>query len=294
MRSGRSFWALLLIVGCAKSTARDDVSAAARSSQVVARVGKVELTEADLARAIAREPGTTPERFQSLEARRELIDGLVRFELLAQAAERAGLTRDPDAVHAQRQIAVTKLVNQALGAVAAPDTITRADVEREYLAHRADEFTLPAAFRMRHIRVSDERLAHRLVQRARALAPSDDYGFAQLAKANSEDTATRAAGGDLGFIDESSRLPAPLLAAGRSLKILGEVTEPIPADDGYEILRLVSIRAAAVSPLAAVEAPLRQRIYRQRRAKALDDLLARLRKETEIVVETQPPPLSAR
>lgn len=284
MSAHRHVLLLVLLASCAKAGAPAEKQAAPAASAVVASVGKVKLTETDLERAIAREPGATPERFQNPESRRELIEGLVRFELLAQAAERAGLTQDPDALHAQRQIAVTKLVNQALGAVAAPDTISHADVEKEYLARQAIDYTLPAAPRVRHIRVADAKLAASLVKRARALAPTDDEGFAALARESSDDTATRAAGGDLGFIEASSKLPAPVREAAQKLKTPGEVSDAIETDHGYEILRLVSLRAAAVSPLSSVEEPLRQRLYRERRAKALDELIARLRKETPVEV----------
>jgi peptidyl-prolyl cis-trans isomerase C len=254
---------------------------------LVVRGGKVELHEDDIQRAMARDPGASSARFDSPQARRELIDGLVRFELLAQAADRAGLTKDPDALHALQQIAVTKLVNQTLGAVASPETITKADVEREYLARQASEFTLPPAAQIRHIRLSDAKLAERLAKQARALAAADDRGFAALATSFSEDTATRSSGGDLGFIDKNSRLPGALVSAALSLQTPGEVTGPLALDGGYEILRLVTLRAAAVSPLSSVEEPIRQRLYRERRAKALDDFVARLRNETSVEVVKQ-------
>jgi peptidyl-prolyl cis-trans isomerase C len=278
---------LLLLASCSK---RADVSGqpsrkvAPASGNLVARVGKVELRDDDIQRAIAREPGASAERFQSPAARRELIDGLVRFELLAQAADRAGLTKDPDAVHALRQIAVTKLVNKTLGAVATPETISKADIEREYSARQATEFTLPPAAQVRHIRVSDAKLAAQLAVQAKALAPADDRGFANLASSHSEDLATRPTGGDLGFIDKSSRLSPALVEAALGLKTPGEVVGPITTDTGYEIVRLVTLRAAAVSPLSAVEEPLRQRIYRDRRSKALDEFIARLQKETPVEI----------
>ncbi len=275
--------ALLLLASCSKKA---DVSrqAVPAPSRLVARVGQVQLRDDDVQRAIARDPGASAERFQSPSARRELIDGLVRFELLAQAADRAGLTKDPDAVHALRQIAVTKLVNKTLGAVAAPETISKADIEREYAARQASEFTLPPAAQVRHIRVSDPKLAAQLAARAKALAPADDRGFANLASSHSEDLATRAAGGDLGFIDKSSRVSPALVEAALGMKTPGDVVGPIPSDSAYEILRLVTLRAAAVSPLSSVEEPLRQRIYRDRRAKALDEFIARLQKETPVEI----------
>ncbi len=275
---------VLCAAACSKRAGVDQPgrAGASASSPLVARVGKVELHEDDVQRAMAREPGSSAERFNSPQARAELIDGLVRFELLAQAADRAGLTKDPDAVHALQQIAVTKLVNQTLGAIAAPDTITQADLEREYYARQALDYTLPAAVQVRHIRISDAKLAARVAAQAKALAPDDDHGFASLAAKTSEDTATRAGGGDLGFIDKTSRLSPGLVAAALSLKTPGEVTGPTLLDGSFEILRLVSLRSAAVSPFSSVEEPLRQRMYRERRAKALDDYLARLRKETAV------------
>ncbi len=282
---------LLLLASCAScsnasSVAQPAPSAAAAASHgaLVARIGQVELREDDVLRAMARDPGASPERFKKPEARRDFVDGLVRFELLAQAADRAGLTKDPDAVHALQQIAVTKLVNQTLGAIAAPETLTQADVEREYYARQASDFTLPPAARVRHIRVSDAKRAQQLATRAKALAPGDDRSFATLATEASEDAATRASGGDLGFIDKTSHLSISLVSTALSMKAPGEIAGPIEVDSGYEILRLVSIRAAAVSPFSSVEEPIRQRLYRERRAHALEDYIAQLRKETRVEI----------
>ena len=278
---------IALLSACSKAGDGGDGSSQSKRGALVVRVGKVELYEDDIQRAMARDPGASPARFETPEARRELIDGLVRFELLAQAADRAGLTKDPDAVHALQQIAVTKLVNQTLGAAAAPESITPADVERDYLAHQASDYTLPPAAQISHLIVADEKLAARLTAQAKALEPADDRGFAKLASAHSEDAGTRATGGDLGFVDKNSRLPPALVTAALSLKAPGEIAGPIRTDAGFEILRLVTLRAAAVSPLSSVEQPIRQRLYRERRAKALDDFVTRLRNETTVAVVKQ-------
>jgi parvulin-like peptidyl-prolyl isomerase len=277
---------LLLLGSCSNGAKTSAESGAERAAQgaLVARVGKVEIREADLKRAMARDPGASAERFESASARHELIDGLVRFELLAQAADRAGFSKDPDALHALQQIAVTKLVNQTLGKTAAPESITSADIQREYLARQTSEFTLPESVQVRHIRVADAKLADRLAARARALSPSDDRAFAALASSTSQDAQTRSTGGDLGFIDKNSRLPSAMVEAALSLKAPGDVTGPIATDSGYEILRLVTRRAAAVSPLSSVAEPIRQRLYRERRAQALDEYIARLRSEIPVEI----------
>ena len=271
---------VLLLAGCSKRAAPDHAEPA--RGALVARVGKVEIREDDVQRAMAREPGAVPERFKNAGARRDLVDGLVRFELLVQAAERAGLTKDPDAIHALQQIAVTKLVNQTLGEAGSPESITQADVEREYAARQASEFSLPEAVQVRHVLVSQANRAEQLAARARAIAATDDQTFAALASTQSEDDATRATGGDLGFVDKNSRLPKPVVEAALSLKNSGDVAGPIRTDSGYEILRLVSRRGAVVSPLSAVQGLIRQRLYQERRTKALDAFIARLRTETTV------------
>jgi len=270
----------LLLASCSRKAA--PVEGEPARGPVVARVGKVAIYEDDLQRAMARDPGATPERFKSPQARRELVDGLVRFELLVQAAERAGLIQDPDAIHALQQIAVTKLVNRTLGEAGSPESITEADVAREYSARQASEFTLPEAAQVRHVVVSDAQLAEQIAAQARALAVTDERAFAALASSRSEDLRSRATGGDLGFIDQNSRLPPAIVQAALSLKTPGEVAGPIPSDSGYEILRLVSRRAGAVSPLSAVQGQIRQRLYQERRAKALESFIARLRAETRV------------
>lgn len=252
-------------------------------------MGTVELHEADLERLSARDPSASPARLADPKARRELIDGLVRFELLAQAAEKAGLTRDPEAIHAQRQIAVTKLVNQALGAAASPETLTPKDVQREYEARQASDYTRPRAVQVRHIRIADAKAAASVAEQARALAPADERGFTALVEKHSEDVATRTTGGELGFIDENSRLPPALVTAALGLKTPGEVAGPIDTGGGFEILRLVAVRAPDVSSLSSVEESLRQRMYRERRAKALEEYVAKLKGETTVeIVERTP------
>ncbi|MEI9935642.1 MAG: peptidyl-prolyl cis-trans isomerase [Pseudomonadota bacterium] len=275
----------LLLVSCSKGpspSGQESDAGANNRGALVARVGQVELREDDLKRAVARDPGASAQRFDSPQARRDLLDGLVRFELLVQAADRAGYTKDPDAIHALQQIAVTKLVNKTLGAAGSPETIAQADVEREYNARQASDFTLPEASQVRHILVSDPKLADRVAAQARALAPADDRAFATLAASTSEDVATRSTGGELDFIDKNSRLAPAVVEAALGLKAPGDVAGPIRTESGYEILRLVSRRAGAVSPFSSVQQQIRQRLYQERRAKALDAFIAKLRAETPV------------
>ena len=174
MKSAAGLLAVVWFAACARSAATGGGQAAASAPSqgvLVARVGAAEIREDDLQRAMARDPGASPARFAVPGARRELVEGLVRFELLVQAADKAGYTKDPDAIHALQQIAVTKFLNAELGKAASPDGISRADIEREYAARRDKEFTLPEAARVRHVRVSDAKVAAQVAAAAKALNP---------------------------------------------------------------------------------------------------------------------------
>ena len=48
------------------------------------------------------------QRYQSLERKKEFLDGLVRFELLARAAQQQGLDKDPDVQLAARKMMVQR------------------------------------------------------------------------------------------------------------------------------------------------------------------------------------------
>ena len=116
----------------------------------------------------------------------------------------------------------------------------------------------------------------------RAIAAADDQAFAALASSRSEGSRSLSSGGDLGFIDKNSRLPKAIVEAALSLRTPGDVAGPIRTDAGYEILRLVSRRAGVVSPLSAAQGQIRQRLYQERREKALEGFIANLRTQTPV------------
>lgn len=251
-------------------------AAASGGDTVVAWVGEIALTEEDLARQAARahRVGVAP---TTPAARQTLLQNLVRFELLAQEADRRGLMQDPEVLHVARQQAVAKLIQDEVGRASDPARITDADVQRFHDEKLEHMFTRPAAVRVLDLAVRDEREAQRLWAIARQLAPSDEQGFVALVLAHGADPHLTKTKGDRGFVDETSVLPKALVRAALSLSKPGEVSDPVPTEDGYvHLLRLQARRAPVVQGLREAEPAIRQQIERERRGRAIEALVERL------------------
>jgi peptidyl-prolyl cis-trans isomerase SurA len=170
-----------------------------------------------------------------------------------------GMTVDDLKRDLRRQLSIQKLLNRE---VAAKVTITDQDVVDFYNTNRNQFNVAEAQFRISQIvitphkdplvrnRKNDDATNEAEAERkAKMLTDKLNSGadFAQLAMDYSEDPNTAAAGGDLGFIPESS-LNAPqtdpmLKKVVMSLKP-GQVSPPIQLRDSIRILKLVAREAA--------------------------------------------------
>jgi peptidyl-prolyl cis-trans isomerase SurA len=161
----------------------------------------------------------------------------------------------------RRQLSIQKLLNRE---VAAKVTITDQDVTDFYNSNRNQFNVAEAQYRISQIvitprkepqvrnRKNDDATNEAEAQRkAKMLMDKLNSGadFAQLAMDYSEDPNTAGAGGDLGFIPESSLNAAqtdPMLKkAVLSLKP-GQVSQPIQLRDSIRILKLVAREAAGL------------------------------------------------
>jgi peptidyl-prolyl cis-trans isomerase SurA len=117
-----------------------------------------------------------------------------------------------------------------------------------------------------------EKLAKSLLARAQR---GED--FAKLAREYSEDTGTRAEGGDLGFIGRDI-LPKPLEELLFSMNV-GDIRGPVRADRGFHIIKLVDKRAKDAKPFAEVQDDIRIRLRQREMERQTKIYLGDLRKK---------------
>jgi peptidyl-prolyl cis-trans isomerase C len=280
--------ALLLAAGACGRTGPDGAGGpAVPESDVVARVDGKPITRADLEQHLAARAPFIRARYSSPEKRKELLDSLVRFEVLAKEAQSRGYDRDPDVLRYQKQRAIDRMISEETAKLR-PEAIPVADLEQIYREH-PEQFSQQEAVRLEQILVRDEARAKKVAGLARALAPRDDAGFHHLVAEYSEDEDSKQRGGDLAFLErDAAGAPASVIAAGFALAQgsdkVGQVAGPIESPQGFHIIRLTQRRPGFLRPFAEVERPLRTRVAEERKRQLVESWVAEMRNRVKIEV----------
>lgn len=196
----------------------------------------------------------------------EVLGQLVRAEVMRRAARALGVDVDDGEVDEGLQevraqfgsdeefedaVAARGLTRSRLRALVSADVLeraVRAEVTRDSApseddlrAYYDDNIADYASVRLEHIQLSDDGLARRLSARLRS-APSGrvDALFARLADEHSEDRASAAEGGDVGFVPLSA-FPEDFRSALDALG-MGEVSRPLQSPAGWHVVRITDRR----------------------------------------------------
>lgn len=261
----------------------------ARRAKVVARVGEARITIGDVEDAINQQSPFLRVRYRDPQELQTFVDGMIRFELLARAAQRAELADDPEVRRVAKQNAVQQLIRRDFDERITPEGIPDADV-RAYYEANPGEFSRDELRRAAHIQVASRDEAERLMTKVRA---ADARGFRELAREHSLDPETRLRGGDLRYFDREGRsrnsadprVDEALATAAFGLAEVGDVaTEPVHVGERWSIVKLTGTRPAEHRPLEQAAPTIRLRLWRQRRQDELEALVARLREQANVEV----------
>jgi parvulin-like peptidyl-prolyl isomerase len=259
------------------------------------------------------------------QLRIEAMDLMIEQELVKQAAEKEGISGDPADVdkqieelrkvfdtdeqlrmklegdgyteasyrrHVERMAAAKAYLDRVRADAA---DVRDAEVERFY-EENEDRLTLPEQVRVRHILLTwkpmgtqDDRAAiHKqmepILDRARA---GED--FAALAREFSEDSATKGNGGDTGFFNRGTMVPA-FERAAFSLEP-GEVSDPVDTVFGVHIIKLEEREEPRLLPLDDVREQLRDYVREEKMEAVVDAKIDELRAAADVEVLI---PLTAR
>jgi len=206
----------------------------------------------------------TPERETAV--REELINR----EVLAQAAARRGLDKDPD-IAAQMDMARQAVLVRALfEQEMKKNPITDAQLQQQYENFKASMGT--NEYKVRHILVDKEDEAKQIIA---DLNKGGD--FAKLAKEHSKDPGSKDNGGDLDW-GPAARYVKPFADAITSMQKGQTTATPVKTDFGYHVIRLDDIRPLQVPPFNEMRQQFQQRAQQQ----AIQKLVADLRSKAKI------------
>ncbi len=260
---------------------------AEQAREPLAKIGNTTITVGDFAEELASKGSFIRTRYNSPERRREFLDQMIRFELLAQEAERRGYHELPDVQRTRKQMMIRQFLEQRFDQ-STPESISADDVRAYYEAH-ASEFHTPEQVRASHIQVRDRASAERVLAQLLA-APNDLRLHRQLADQHNTDQETRDRFGDLRFFsrpnertENEPNVPAAVAEAAFSIERIGGIhPEVVHSDRGWHVIKLTGRRAAMHRTLEEAERPIRSRLHRERREDAIQQLIDRLRAEGDV------------
>ena len=275
-----SLWCL---AACSKGATTASVDFSHRSTAPgtpVATFNGQSITDAELSQRFAEMSPYARARYQTVDQRREYLDGLVRFELLAAEAVRQGLANEPDIVEQTKRLLVQALLKKELDEKSA--TIPEADVAAYYQAHQSD-YVKPGMTRLAHIFVSKAKrtIADEALKKALALKPHDIAGFTQLVSEYSEDERTKLIEGDLRFLsdaDLAAQFGQPMVDAASALKVVGDIHPSlIETEQGFHVISLRGRQVPLNLSQADATQSIQQKLAQDRKMDRYRELLKRLR-----------------
>jgi peptidyl-prolyl cis-trans isomerase C len=261
-------------------------------SQVVAKVDDAVITVGEVQDRINKQSPFVRARYTTNEKKKEFLDSLIRFEVMANEAERRGYDKDPEVLRVMKQQMISKFLQKDFESKLKVEDVPDADVEKYYKEHPA-EFNQKDEVRVSEVVVKDKAKADKAYAEAKALPKTptvvpttpEQKQFKDIVSKYSDDEDAKQRGGDLGFFDkESTRYPKPIVDASFKLAEVGDVAQPIKTDKGWVIIRLTQKRPGFSRPLAEVKRQIQQRLFRDTRTKAMDNFVAELKKKSNIEV----------
>jgi peptidyl-prolyl cis-trans isomerase C len=189
---------------------------------------------------------------------------LVNREILAQAATKRGLDKNPD-VAAQMDMARQAVLIRALfEAEAKKNPITDADLQKQYEQFKGSMGT--NEYKVRHILVDKEDDAKQIIA---DLGKGGD--FAKLAKEKSKDPGSKENGGDLDW-GPSARYVKPFADAVTTQQKGKVSAAPVKSDFGYHVIIVDDVRPLKVPEFTELKEQFRQRAQQQQIQKMVADL----------------------
>lgn len=305
---------ILLFLGAGRAEARVVEKIAAVVGEAIVLASEVEEKAGPMMADVTRIPDPDKRAARAAALRHEVLDRLIDDELILQQAAELKLSISSEQVDAsieeikkqnsldddqlrealksqgmtmgayradlKRQLLRFRVLNVAVGSRV---NISDDEVKAYYDRHMKDMANVQV--RASHVFIAipagadativneKQAQAQKILDRAKA---GED--FAKLAREVSDDAATRAEGGDLGYFGKDM-LPKAIEEMVFAMKP-GEVRGPVRADRGFHVIKLVDRKTKDPKPLDEVKDDIRMQLRQKDMERQTKTYLAELRKKT--------------
>ena len=203
----------------------------------------------------------------SPELREQVKQEMIGRLVAVQAAERAGIDKEPEVRQelelARQGILVRALMENYLE----ENPVTDKQIEEEYEAIKKAQSDRKE-YKIRHILVEEEQAARDLLAQIEA----NEISFENAAKEHSIDKGTGSQGGDLGWSTTSSYVP-PFAQAVESMEKLQRTSDPVQSQFGWHIIEVEDIRPVTFPALAEVKPQLQEMLQQEKLSQYQEELM---------------------
>lgn len=252
-------------------------------SQVVAKVDGVAITVGEFAERVNKQSPYIRARYTSVEKKKEFLDNMVRFEVLAKEAQRRGFDKDPEVMYSLKQAMIQKLMKEEFEGATAAAGVPEPELKKFYDEH-IEEYRKPEQVRISQIVTKDKKTADKVATQAKA-KPQDAKLFRDLVGQHSIDEESKTRGGDVRYFGkDDAQIPKAVIEAAFALKNIGDVSAPAATEQGFVVVKLTGRRKELSRTFEEVKKQIENRLYRERRTKGMEDFVTGLRGKAKVEI----------
>jgi peptidyl-prolyl cis-trans isomerase C len=258
--------ALIAVSGCARmgTSSTSAPTAAAPGDKPVATVNGTHISRDTYDYYVRNTAGKPPSEL-SADQRNQLLDNLVRGEIVAQEAAKQGLDKNGD-TRSLLTLSRLQILEQAGAEHYLQDKKpTDAELQAEY--HQQIDAMPKTQYHARHILVANQAEAQQIIDQLKKGAKFDD-----LAKKVSIDPGSKNNGGDLGWFSPSTMVK-PFADAVMALQKGQTTQQPVQTQYGWHVIQLLETRETPVPPFDQVKDRVTQLVQQKKFRAYQDDLL---------------------
>ena len=246
---------------------------------VVAKIGSREIFAADIKPQLEN---LGPAERKALLADRDQLARFVRSALLRDAvlaeARGAGWDKNPRSLAALDRLRDQYIVESYLVEVGkVPEGFPSEEELKQAYDAEKERLRMPRRYRLSQIFIAagpDKKAAGTRAQELRASLEEEPAEFVAMAKRNSNDAASAARGGDLGWLAADEIRPAIRSAVAPLGK--GQISPPVEEPEGFHIVRVDEVREAGPASFEEVREQLAVALRNRRAALNRESYLAGL------------------
>lgn len=231
-------------------------------------------------------------RYNTPDRKKDFLDNMIQFELLAQEAKKQGFDKDPEVLLELKQAMVRKMMADQTTQTAQTE-VPEGEVRAYYEEHKKD-YVRPEKVRASQIVLADEaaiKKLHKELQKEFKKDPARKRRtFALKARDVSIDKPTANRAGDMRFFPhpkDGGTVDKIIADKSFALKEVGDLSEPFQTEKGWHIVMLTARKQRYERTFDDVKRNIANRLHRERRSLSEKQFIDNLKNKAGIVIHEE-------